>query len=354
MKKILAALLTLVFLCTGAVAWAAPTRDMQTEDVDLAPGLQMLLETVLGAAVLSDTPALDDGAAPSAPLAQAALALGVKNLSLPVEGLDPSKDAVHLSAPALERAYSQLFAAGSFSMPQQPAVAGVSRTGENLTFDVDALGDAPLIGVRAYAFHEDNDGVEIMADLYAYESQEMGMSADDIPEEGLAWLRHANVHLSGASASGYGYVVRSFALSPLYQAGRVADWQEIENEEGGYSLNLPDNLTLTNSDPFHCLWQTADGAVQLRINVEDRKGRAVSQLVQEWKAAHGDLELSSQEEFGIYCALGQDTFQALVATDEAPNVYTLRIQFPAQRLEEYSLYSEFIINSMNVWGLSNG
>lgn len=352
MKKIVSALLILMLTC--ASAFAAPTREMQAEEAEITPGMQMLLETVLGAASLSDTSALTEGASPPSTLVEAALALGVWNLSLPVEGLVSGSDAIQLSEKTLENVCGQLFAAASFAVPNQITIPGVYREADGLSFDPGALSGASFIGVNVYSVQVEQTAVDIKADLYAYDADEIGVPAEDIPEEGITWLRHADVRLMAASQSGYGYVVKAFSLSPVYQAGCIADWSEAENEQGEYSLNLPSHLELTAGDPLHSLWQTADGAVQLRIDVDDRQERAIQQVVHDWQAAQTGLELSSQPEFGIYCAWGEDVFQSLIVMEETQNVYTMRLQFPPERLEEYRLYSEFIINSMNVWGISNG
>ena len=117
---------------------------------------------------------------------------------------------------------------------------------------------------------------------------------------------------------------------------------------------MPATMGLAADDPMHLLWQTADGSASIRIDVEALAGRDAHQALSAFRAEHEGREIVEQPEFSVYYSLGEGDYQLWIIETGMDSLYHLSMQFPPQRQAEYALYSEFIRNSMIVWGISNG
>lgn len=353
MKRIFAWFLAFSLALAAVPACAAPTRDPVRQDVVIEPGMQMLAETVLGAAVFTGTAGLEENAAPSQALVEAAFALGLYNLSLPHDGGDLMDGRPTMTAEETQADYPLLFVSGAYSLPASAAMAGVSRTQAGMTFDLTQLEDAPKIGVYLYSVSvSGGERVEVAADLFTYYG-DMGAEAEELPEDALTWLCHADMTLLRAPETAYGYRVISFGLSERYEAGMLDEWQTVENAACEYSVNLPPIFGLADDTAAHMLWQTADGSAMIRIDVEE-KTAGITQLLQSWQGSHPGRSVSRELDFDTYYSRGDSDYQLWTTSDELNTVYHVTLQFPAERQDEYALYSEFIRNSLIVWGISNG
>jgi len=361
MKRCLMLLLALV---TGVsfcfAAQAAPARDMQAIQVEIDPGMRLLTETVLGAAVFTDIRGLEENLGPAPALAEAALSLGLYNLSLPSAGENAQAGGARLPMPTARALYDTLFASGDFAHAEAAPVSGVTVEGDEVAFDLSVWQEYPMIGAYIYSAALSGDesdpageGAELKADLYTYYG-DFGTDAQDLPEDGLTWLCNAEISLQRAPETAYGWRVKGFALSDDYEDGALSDWQAVENEQAEYSVNMPATMGLAADDPMHLLWQTADGSASIRIDVEALAGRDAHQALSAFRAEHEGREIVEQPEFSVYYSLGEGDYQLWIIETGMDSLYHLSMQFPPQRQAEYALYSEFIRNSMIVWGISNG
>ena len=363
MKRWTAVILALCVCLSLASAQAAPARDMRQADVEIDPGMRMLAETVLGAAVFTGVQGLEENMAPAPSLAEAAFALGLYNLSLPHDGGDLMDSQAVLPGEEARAMYALLFCTGEYALPAQASVAGVTVSDGQLVFDLTALQTAPMVGVHIYSARleeapgQDADTeqgtVELAADLYSYYG-DFSTDALDVPEDALTWLCNAEIALEKAPDTAYGYRVKRFALSDQYEDGMLSDWNTVENAVCEYSVNLPSILGLAEDDPAHMVWQTADGSATLRIDTESVDGRTADQVLSAFEAAHPGREIVRQEEFCCYDSTGEGDWQLWVISGDLDMLYHVSMQFPAERQAEYTLYSEFIRNSMIAWGISNG
>ncbi|MBQ9263653.1 MAG: hypothetical protein IJ189_05515 [Clostridia bacterium] len=364
MKRLVLTLMA-VCLCFAMTcsALAAPARDIQQADIEVDPGMKMLAETVLGAAVFTRTTGLEAGMIPSPALVESAFALGLYNLSLPHDGADLLENKPTLSSQEIQDLYGLLFVSGGYALPQVPSVAGVTRVNDGLTFDLSILQDAPMIGVYIYSAVVDEASggadadaadptIELMADLYSYYG-DFSTDAYDLPEDALTWLCNAEIALKPAPDTAYGYRVERFALSDGYEDGMLSEWQDVENTAYEYSVNLPAILGLAEDDPAHWAWQTADGSATVRIDVENQNHTA-DQVMALWLSSHPGREVMQQTEFNTFYSTGEGAYDLWIISSDLPVLYHLSMQFPPERQAEYTLYSEFIRNSMIVWGISNG
>ena len=367
MKKRLCCLLLIAVFCLtsfACTALAAPSRDIVRADRDIDPGMRMLLETVLGAAVYTGVSGVEENMTPPAALIEEAFALGLFSLSLPHDGQDVMQNTPHLSGGEMQKLYSLLFASGAYALPEQASAEGITRDGDGLTFDLTGFDHVPRVGVHVYsvAVNEgpEDDGmdteveqVELLADLCTYYG-DSGSDVTELPEEELTWLCHGEIVVDTAPDTAYGYRIRHFALSAPYEDGMTSEWQEIENTVCEYSVNLPSIFGLAQEDPAHMIWQTSDGSAEVRIDVESTQGQKADALLAQWLQTHGNREIVNRSEFDFYYSMGEGVFDLWQIHEDLPEYYHLTMVFPEERQDEYGLYSEFIRNSLVAWRISNG
>lgn len=358
MKRIAALLLTVCVFFSLTAAQAAPTRDMGRVEAEITPGMRLLTETVLGAAVFTGARGLEEGMAPSPALAEAAIALGLYNLSLPHDGGDLLDNVAEIGGGEAGALCGLLFTAGTYTLPAAASVSGVTRTADGLRVDLRALQDAPMIGAYIHAVRvEDGDAengtVELEADLYSYYG-DFSTDAQDVPEDALTWLCGAEIALDVAPETPYGYRVKRFALTDRFEDGMLADWQAAENAVCEYSLNVPSILGLASDDPYHMVWQAADGSTSLRIDTESLGGRSAAQALADYQAAHPQTQIVWEEEYCRYYAVEEGEYHLWLISPDLPDLYHVSLVFPREKQAEYTLYCEFIRNSLIAWGISNG
>ena len=349
-KRLIALVLSLMLL--GSSALAAPARDAQLEEMTIDRGLQTLVEMVLGAAALGDVAGLEENLPPSQRLLESALSLGIYSGNLPgAEG--KQQGVVKISHEDAAACAAMLFAQDDYTPLQASDFPGLTADKNGLAFDLSVQGANPLIGAHIYSTAFDGERVEVKCDLYAHYDSFL-QSAQVLPEDALRWLCHGDITLRYAPESAFGYLVESFILSPAYLDGRLSDWQAVENTEFEYSVNIPAILGLAEDAPGHMAWQTADGLVNLSVDVHQEEAPSYEETLSRFMMNNPGLTVTEQREFSQFYAVGEGIYSLLIVSEWLPWSYTLTLTFPAERQAEFTLYAEFIRNSMIVWGLSNG
>lgn len=344
LQKMLALVLALCLMAPAALA--APARDAQREEMTIDLGMQTLVELVLGAAVISDVQDLEEDLAPAQALLEGAMALGLQNGALQGENAAVSQDQAGVY-------YDALFTSGEY-VPLAASVLSCFRVkGEALQFDLSFLSSNPMIGVHIYSTAFDGERVEVLCDLYTYYDN-YAYSAQVLPEDAMSWLCHGEITLNYAPESAFGYTVDRFALSPVYFNGRLSDWQQIENTAYEYSVNLPSILGLASDDPALMAWQSADGQAEATIRVHENYTASFDETLDQFLLQHPGQTVTRQQEFSQFFAVGEGSYTLWIIPEGLSWAYTLTLSFPAERQAEFTLYAEFIRNSMIVWGLSNG
>lgn len=354
MKKCVAWLLSLCLLLTGAApALAAPLRDAQAMELTVDLGMTSLLEMVLGAAVNRDVDSLPAGEAPSQALMEGVLTLGLYQLALPYSGNELFQGAATLSQTEIAEMYGDIFTSGAYAEITAPTCPCITAEKGALRFDLSSLKENPVVGVFVYSTRFDGTDADVLCDLYLYYG-EMGQSAEALPEDALTWLCQAQVSLRSAPETLYGYTVNGFSLSPTYQDGMLADWQETVNEEYGYSFNLPSILGLAQEDAAHRVWQTADGAASLSIEATAQPEGGFEALLMDFRAQARQMDVQVMEDVRRFSVLEEGAYTLCVAPEGNEWAYWLILTFPAERQAEYALYAEFLYNSFSAQGEANG
>ena len=75
-----------------------------------------------------------------------------------------------------------------------------------------------------------------------------------------------------------------------------------------------------------------------------------------FRQAHPDAVITEEAQFVQAQFLAEEPGQIVlcVVPQDVHWRYTVTLSFPAERQAEFSLYAQFIRNSMSVWGASNG
>lgn len=344
LRNVLALALALCLMAPAALA--APARDTQLEEMTIDLGMQTLVELVLGAAVISDVQGMEENLAPAQPLMEGAMALGLQNGALAAENGAVTRE----KAAAF---YASLFTTGQYTPLTQSALSCFTAKGNDLQFDLSFLSANPMIGVYIYSTAFDGEKVVALCDLYTYYDT-YAQSAQVLPEDAMSWLCHGEITLNYAPETAFGYTVDQFALSSAYLNGQLSDWQTVENTVYEYSVNLPSILGLASDDPALMAWQTADGLADVNIRVHTGYTATFDETLSQFLLSNPGQTVTQQREFSQFYAVGEGCYTLWVIPEGLSWAYTLTLSFPAERQAEFTLYAEFIRNSMIVWGLSNG
>ena len=344
--------LCLLFSLTPA-ALAAPTRDAQRAENTLEPGLKTLVELALGAAILHDVPSLEANEAPSQALVEGVLALGLYTLALPYTGEDIWENKAVLTDEEIAGLYKTVFTAGEYTRPASPLSPCITLQEKGMAFDLSSLRENPVIGAHIYSTAFDGSTVTLDCDLFTYYG-EAAQSAEGLPEDALTWLCNAQVSLTYAPGAPYGYTLNGFSLSETYLNGMLYDWKAVENTEYEYSVTLPSILGLAEEAPACMVWQTAEGDATLTIEVTDKTEGGYDAALESFRGDASGLEITEERDFACFSAVGPGVYELHLIPEEINWAYTLVFRFPAQRQAEFTLYAEFIRNSLILWGVSNG
>lgn len=348
-SRLIAVLLCLCLFASSALA--APTRDAQLQEMTVDLGLQTLVEWVAGAAVLSDVTGMEDALPPQA-LVEGMLSLGVYSGILAVQDQNASRQAL-LPLDEIASHYDQIFTSGQYAAPQEALFPGLSYEAGGLKMDLSAHASNPRIGAYIYSTGFDGEKVHVKCDLYSY-YEDYAVSAENLPENGMSWLCHGEFTLHYAPEMAYGYTLDSFVLSPVYLDGQLAAWQAIENTAYEYSVNLPAIFGLADDAADHMAWQTADGEAEISIQVHTGYQKSYDDALSDFLLSNPGQTVTQERDFSQFFAVGEGIYTLLIVPEGLEWAYTVTLSFPAQRQAEFTLYAEFIRNSMIVWGLSNG
>lgn len=353
-NRLLSLLLAFCLLLSAApAALAAPARDMQRSEITLDLNLTALVELALGAAVLEDVPVLAEGENPPKALVEGVLALGLFNLSLPYGGQELLEGKASLSRAAIAEYYQMVFAQGEYQHGAAALSPCISWREDGLDFELSALMENPSVGAHIYSAAFDGETVTLLCDLFTY-YDDYGQTAENLPEDALTWLCNARVTLKYAPEMPFGYTVSGYSLSETYLNGMIYDWQTVENTEYEYSVTLPSILGLAEDEPGCMIWQTADGEATLSLIAKEELAGDYEAVLQSALAGAPALEKMENRELSYFSLAGEGYYELHLIPQDVTWQYTLILQFPPERQAEFTLYAEFICNSLTAWGAVNG
>lgn len=353
MKRMLAALMALCLLLSLApLALAAPTRDTVRSEITVDLELKSLVDLVLGAAVMQGENALEENAPPSANLLEGVLALGLYSQALPYHKADLWENHASLTHAEIAGYYAQVFSFGEYLAPAAVSSPFISLSNQGMDFDLSALKGNPVIGSHIYSSAFDGSHITLYLDLFAYFG-DFGQTPETLPVDALTWLCNASVTLTYDPDQAQRYALCSFSLSDPYLDGMIYEWQAVENTQFEYSVTLPAIFGLAEDAPACMVWQTADGEATLTIQAQENMAGDYDAVLENF-LKDASMLLSENRDFSYFSAVGEGCYELHLVSEGINWHYTLTLQFPPERQAEFTLYAEFICNSLTAWGAANG
>ena len=334
MKKWTALMLSLLLAIMPCVSFAAPSRDMGDMEMMVNEQMQHMLNLLFSAAMIEDVTELDT---------ENGVPVGMQDTLFAlfgyVEGREGSTQVTHTDAETL---YGMFFTDGEAD----------ASFAEGKQLDLARFDEMPLAGAYVYESHGDDAGMlTLTMDLYTLWGY-FSTPAEYVPEGDLTWWAGAQATLVMDETSPYGYTLKNFRIGTPYMDGLAADWQLVENADREYSVKLPSILGLADDNADLTVYQTADG--EATVTIACVPGSGYDEALETFRAAHPDMLITEERDFFTFTAVKNGRYAVCVAADMLPYVYTLEMEFPENRQQEYTLYADLIRNSLAVWGLNNG
>ena len=335
-KRAVSALCCLALALPAQAALAAPVRREKAMEIQEDEGLRGFLSTVMSAAVIRDLPELEEGEAPGEELAEAVFGVFEYNMF----GLD----SVTLTESECAGLYDGFFASGRFEMPSEGSCPCVKIDGGAMVMDLSELNETPLVGAHVYESRIIDGRVFMKADLYTAWGYYLTAPLD-IPEEDLTWYCSAEICAESGEGELFGWKLVSYRLGGIWQDGALNEWKEYTGEEAEWSLTVPSMFGESDAGEGVREWQTADGSATLRLEFFP-SGPAGE--------VSGTDEREDDGSYGIISEDGSGRLKLVFRGGELEAGCVLTLEFPEERLDEYSYYLEIIPNSFWMRGMPYG
>ena len=206
-----------------------------------------------------------------------------------------------------------------------------------------------MAGAYIYAIQKTADGVVVSADVYTA-PRFFGRVAETIPEDYLTWETAMTLTLRKDDASSLGYRLVSYDTAPGYLDGALSEWQTITGT-AGYTATIPSIFQKTGEGQY----QTADASARLSISAQgDARSEKLDYYRNQFQSAHPDAVLTVEADLGYFAGVTATSYTLCLALEGNGQVYTVELQYPAERAAEFSLYAEIIRNSFGGEGLAVG
>ncbi len=335
-KRAVSALCCLALFLPAPAASAAPVRQERTMEAEEDEGLRGFLSTVMSAAVIRDLPELDEGEAPGEELAEAVFGVFEYNMF----GLDSAV----LTESDCTGLYDGFFASGRFEMPEEGSCPCVKIDGDRMVMDLTELNETPLVGAHVYESRIVDGRVFMKADLYTAWGYYMTAPLD-IPEEDLTWYCSAEICAEAGEGGLFGWKLVSYRLGGVWRDGALNEWKEYTGEEAEWSLAVPSTFGESGAREGVREWQTADGSAALRL-----------EFLPSGSAGEGTGTDDGEDEgsYGVILEDGAGRLKLVFRGEELEADCVLTLEFPEERLDEYSYYIEIIRNSFWMRGMPYG
>ena len=342
MKRLIAILLALVILPLSG--FAASVRDIRYMETEHESGVSALMDVVLSAAMLKDIRDLPEGTKPPEGLVEAVFAVytffetGALSAELNTD-----------DAAALYRAF---FGEGAYTLPETGDCPCVRIEDGVMKMDLEELNETPLVGLWIYETRDlDGSRVWLKGDMFTARGHAFA-SAWEIPDDELTWYCSAEACIERDEGALFGWKIVSCSLGEIYLDGSVPGWTDLTDEEAGYSLLVPSILTVSAGGPEKRTRSTADGEITLTVEPLPPMDEAAADAYFEGEA---NLRKDSVETgLRYYAVEGPRAARVLIAGADMKQAYLITLTYPEGRQDEMALYLEFIRNSFNEAGNTNG
>ena len=345
MKKFLCTLVCLILCLSALSAQAAAVRDDRQMDVQPDQSLVSFASLIAGAALMRGQSALAENETPCQELQE-----GVFLLLYAMQGTSADHTA-SVSDSELSDSYGKLFASGAYTPITQPICPCLTRQGDGLLVDWSNLEGDRDTGADIYETHLENGRLSVKADVYT--SYYSDLDAEDVPEDGICFEMGMELVLQQNAQSPFGWSLVSFACSPAYQNGALAEWKE--TVEDNYSLFMPASFELSGATEQGPVYTAENGTVSLTVTPRYVSGNDhLDACLTAYQEAYPDATFVCEPWNGQFTVEQEGLYIICYANDDMDLAYVLTLQFPAERQMEYTFCGEIIRNSFYAAGMPVG
>lgn len=274
----------------------------------------------------------------------------------PVDGV------VTLTKEQLENLYSQLFAAGSFLLPDEDCCDMITRTEDGMAFDVSTAGSGMAgMQIMLASGEESTQTQQLMLELFHVDEDYYLYSDDSLLH--ADWYGSALAEMIRDASSPFGWKLVTWGSaddledSGLDQASATPALQAYVNETLGFSLMYPAGIPQQSLQETAngVQGQTVDGKVKLAVEISDTPGASMEQTLEATLKPEGSVveTFPDQQYFTLsYIRNGQITTQMVLVAGGKTAAASLT--YPADEMETYAVYASCMINSFALTAFSVG
>lgn len=274
----------------------------------------------------------------------------------PVDGV------ITLTTEQLESLYGQLFAAGSFLLPEEDCCDMITRTADGMAFDVSTAGSGMAgMQIMLASGDESTQTQQLMLELYHIEedyylrNQDSLLSAD--------WYGSALAEVIRDESAPFGWKLVAWGSaddledSSLDQSSGTPELQEYLNQRLGFSVMYPalipqDSLQETDTGVQA---QSPDGKLSFSVVISATPDATLESTLESLLKPEGSVVESypEQQYFTLsFTQNGQVTTQMVLVAGGM--TATASLTYPADEMETYAVYASCMINSFALTALSVG
>ena len=201
------------------------------------------------------------------------------------------------------------------------------------------------VGAYVYSCVEDGGCYVLECDVYLEAGDDT--NPIDAPEDAVQWLCGATVCVT-RDGSGYGMV--SCETTPYYSA---MEYRTVHNDQYGYEMNVPETYVQRDDGFDYSCYEEDELVSGVRYRCEDAGDYDLAGYAALLTGeSEDDMTVTMKEDVGLATAQAAGLY---IAVYEGNGVfYSLTVTYPEDREAEFSLYAEFMRNSLVVAGESNG
>ena len=274
----------------------------------------------------------------------------------------PTDGVVTLSQTELENLYGQLFAAGSFVMPEEDCCDMITRTENGMAFDVSTA-SAGMAGMQIMlaSGEETTQTQQLMLELYHVDEDYYLFSDEHLLQ--ADWYGSALAEVVRDASAPFGWKLASWGSADdlqdgsLDQTAGMPQLREYVHEALGFSLMYPaliapESLTETAEGVRGA---SPDGQIEFSVEISDTPDATLEGALDSLlKPEDSVVETYPEQQYFTlsYTQEGRVITQMVLVAGGKTAVAAM--SYPADEMELYAVYATCMINSFALTALSVG
>lgn len=274
----------------------------------------------------------------------------------PVDGV------ITLTQAQLESLYGQLFAQGSFILPQEDCCDMITRTADGMAFDVSTAGSGMAgMQIMLASGDESTQTQQLMLELYHIDEDYYLRNEESLLNAN--WYGSALAEVIRDEYAPFGWKLVSWGSADDLEDGsldRSSDMPELReyiNERLGFSVMYPalipqESLKETETGVQA---QSADGKLTFSVNISDTPDATLESTLEAMlKPEDSVVETYPEQQYFTlsFTQNGQVTTQMVLVA--GGKTATASLTYPADEMETYAVYASCMVNSFALTALSVG